>query len=336
MKKSNLIWLLLFVIGTVAVLNRNSRKNIYHQDNGLVFGTVYKVTYQHTENLKDEIVAELKRFDGSLSPFNDTSVITKVNRNEPVKMDAFFRTCVSRSLEISKATDGAFDITVAPLVNAWGFGFKKGAFPDSARVDSMMQFVGYQRIHLEGDSVVKDDPRVMLNCSAVAKGFAVDVIASLLEKNGVKNFLVDIGGEIVAKGLNPDKIGWRIGINKPVDDSLSVNQEIGQILEIRDKGLATSGNYRNFYYKDGVKYAHTIHPKTGFPIQQTVLSATVIADDCMTADAYATAFMVMSLEQAKEFVKTNHEVEVYLIYNAEDGKYGTFYTEGMKKYIRRK
>lgn len=334
MKKGNIIWLIIFVLGTIIVLSRNRMQNVYQQDSGLVFGTVYKITYQHKENLKDRIVEELERFDGSLSPFNDTSIITKVNRNEPVKIDTYFRTCVSRALEISEETDGMFDITVAPLVNAWGFGFKKGAFPDSAQVDSMMQFVGYQKIRLEGDSIIKDDPRVLLNCSAVAKGYAVDVIARFLESEGVENYLVDIGGEIVTKGMNPDGGIWRIGINKPIEDSLSINQEIGKVLELRDAGLATSGNYRNFYYKDGVKYAHTISPKTGYPVQQSILSATVVARDCMTADAYATSFMVMNLEQVKAFVQKNHEVDVYLIYAGPEGGYEEFYSEGMKKYLK--
>lgn len=330
--KKNIIWLFLLIFGSIWIINKNSHIP-YQQDNGFIFGTIYKITYQHPGNLKAEIEAELKQFDGSLSPFNDTSTISRINRNEPVKPDKKFYTCVKRSLEISEATHGAFDITIAPLVNAWGFGFKKGIFPDSIQVDSMMQFTGYRKIHLTENSLKKDDPRILLNCSAVAKGYAVDIVADFLRKKGVKNFMVDIGGEIVTQGVNPNQSFWRIGINKPIDDSLSVNQEIEQILELKDAGLATSGNYRNFYYRDGVKYAHTIDPRTGYPVQQTILSATVIAQDCMTADAYATAFMVMGLEEARRFLEKHKEINAYFIYTGPDGKYQSFYTEGMKQYL---
>ena len=186
---------------------------------------------------------------------------------------------------------------------------------------------------MENGKVIKQDPRVMLSCSAVAKGYSVDVIARLLDRKGVKNYMVDIGGEVVVKGQNPSNGLWRIGINKPVDDSLAVNQDLQTILEISDLGLATSGNYRNYYYKDGKKYAHTIDPRTGYPVQHSILSSTVIAKDCMTADALATAFMVMGLEKAEAFCKANPEIDAYFIYSGENGEFNTFYTEGMKKYI---
>lgn len=169
--------------------------------------------------------------------------------------------------------------------------------------------------------------------SAVAKGYSVDVVAQLLDRKGIKSYMVDIGGEVVVKGKNPSKGLWRIGINKPVDDSLAVNQDLQTILEISDLGLATSGNYRNYYYKDGKKYAHTIDPRTGYPVQHSILSSTVIAKDCMTADALATAFMVMGLEEAEAFCKANPEIDAYFIYSGENGEFNTFYTEGMKKYI---
>ena len=236
-------------------------------------------------------------------------------------------------MEISCETNGAFDITVAPLANAWGFGFKKGTFPDSIMIDSLLQITGYEKVKMDNGKVIKQDSRTMLSCSAVAKGYSVDVIAQLLDRKGIKNYMVDIGGEVVVKGKNPSKGLWRIGINKPVDDSLAVNQDLQTILEISDLGLATSGNYRNYYYKDGKKYAHTIDPRTGYPVQHSILSSTVIAKDCMTADALATAFMVMGLEEAEAFCKANPEIDAYFIYSGENGEFNTFYTEGMKKYI---
>lgn len=329
--KRSLIWLGLLLLATIWILARRNEVP-YNSINGLVFGTVYNITYQYDGNLKAEIEAELKRFDGSLSPFNDTAIITRVNRNEDLVTDSFFQNCFNRSLEISEETGGAFDITVAPLANAWGFGFKQGTFPDSIMIDSLLQITGYRKVKLADGKVVKEDPRIMLSCSAVAKGYSVDVVAHLLNRKGIKNYMIDIGGEIVAKGRNPKNNLWRIGINKPVDDSLSVNQEIQIILELTDVGLATSGNYRNFYYKDGKKYAHTIDPRTGYPVQHNILSATVVAEDCMTADALATAFMVMGLKEAEAFANANPAIDACFIYSGENGEFKMFFTEGMKKY----
>lgn len=331
--KKSFLWLAFLILATIWILARHKQQPAYNSITGFVFGTVYNITYEHNGDLKDEIEAELKRFDQSLSPFNDSSVISRINRNEELVTDSFFRKCFNRSMEISRETNGAFDITIAPLANAWGFGFKKGAFPDSLMIDSLREITGYEKVKLEDDKVIKQDPRIMLSCSAVAKGYSVDVVAQLLDRKGIKNYMVDIGGEVVVKGKNPNDRLWRIGINKPIDDSLSVRQDIQTVLELTDLGMATSGNYRNFYYKDGKKYAHTIDPRTGYPVQHSILSSTVIAEDCMTADALATSFMVMGLEEAEKFCKANPKIDAYFIYSGENGEFKTYYTEGMKKYI---
>ena len=331
--KKNFLWLALLILATIWILARHNQRPAYHSITGLVFGTIYNITYQYDGDLKPEIEAELKRFDQSLSPFNDSSVISRINRNEELVADSFFMKCFNRSMEISRETKGAFDITIAPLANAWGFGFKKGAFPDSLMIDSLRQITGYEKVHLQDGKVVKQDPRIMLSCSAVAKGYSVDVVARLLERKGIKNFMVDIGGEVVVTGKNPNDRLWRIGINKPIDDSLSVKQDLQTVLETTDIGMATSGNYRNYYYKDGKKYAHTIDPRTGFPVQHSILSSTVIAEDCMTADAFATAFMVMGLKEAEAFCKANPNIDAYFIYSGDNGEIKTYYTQGMKKYI---
>lgn len=331
--KKNFLWLALLILATIWILARHNQRPAYHSITGLVFGTIYNITYQYDGDLKPEIEAELKRFDQSLSPFNDSSVISRINRNEELTADSFFVKCFNRSMEISHETKGAFDITIAPLANAWGFGFKKGAFPDSLMIDSLRQITGYEKVHLEDGKVMKQDPRIMLSCSAVAKGYSVDVVAQLLERKGIKNYMVDIGGEVVVKGKNPNDALWRIGINKPIDDSLSVKQDLQTVLEITNLGMATSGNYRNYYYKDGKKYAHTIDPRTGYPVQHSILSATVIAEDCMTADALATSFMVMGLEEAEAFCKANPKIDAYFIYSGDNGEFKTYYTQGMKKYI---
>lgn len=252
-----------------------------------------------------------------------------------MQTDSLFRAVFRRSLEISAETDGAFDITVAPLINAWGFGFKKGIFPDSAQVDSLRQLIGYTRVSLDADGCVqKQDPRLMLNCSAVAKGYAVDVVTRLLQAKGIDNLMVDIGGEVVVKGHNPQQRPWRIGINKPVDDSLATNQELQAIVELTEGAIATSGNYRNYYHRNGKKYAHTIDPRTGYPVQHAILSSTVLAPDCMSADAYATAFMVMGLEEAEAFVEAHPELAAYFIYSQPDGSYGSFTSQRMKQLMQ--
>ena len=334
MNKKKLAWQLPFlailIIGTIIILKKQAP---FRTDEGFVFGTVYKITYQSEDNLKEEIETELKKVDNSLSPFNPNSVITRVNHNEKTEVDSFFVHVFHLSKKISDETHGAFDITVAPLVNAWGFGFKKSTGVDSLIVDSLRQMIGYQKIDLQNNRIIKKDPRIMLDCSAIAKGFGVDAVARLLERKGIKNYMVDIGGEVVVRGENPKKSLWRIGINKPVDDSLAVNQELQTILQVTDMGIATSGNYRNYYYKDGKKYAHTIDPRTGYPVQHNILSATVIARDCMSADAYATAFMVMGLEEAERFANPHPDLDACFIYTDDKGEFQMFYTKGMSKYI---
>lgn len=327
--RRNFAWLAIFTLATIAILARHNAPAPYQKASGLIFGTMYSVTYQSKTDLKSSIDSMLKVFDGSLSPFNDTATISRINRNERVIADELFATVFRKSMEVSEATDGAFDITVAPLVNAWGFGFKQGSFPDSIMVDSLLQLTGYEKVSMnEQGEVLKQDERMMLNCSAIAKGYAVDVIANLLKSKGVKNMMVDIGGEVVVHGKNPKEKKWRIGINKPVDDSLATNQELERIVEITDAAIATSGNYRNFYYNNGKKYAHTIDPSTGYPVQHSLLSATVVANDCMTADAYATAFMVMGVEKALEMAESNPTIEAFFIFSNEEGNLQTCQTSG--------
>lgn len=337
MNKKKLAWqlpfLIILIVGTVMILKKQAP---FRTDEGLVFGTVYKITYQSEDNLKNEIEAELKKVDNSLSPFNPNSVITRVNHNEEVEPDSFFVHVFHLARQVSEETNGAFDITVAPLVNAWGFGFKQSTGVDSLTIDSLQQIIGYQKVALQGNQVIKKNPHIMLDCSAIAKGFGVDAVARLLESKAIKNYMVDIGGEVAVKGKNPRMNTWQIGINKPIDDSLSVNQELQTILSISDVGMATSGNYRNFYYKGGKKYAHTIDPRTGYPVQHSILSSTVIAKDCASADAYATAFMVMGLDSAKAFCEAHPELDAYFICAGEGDNFETYFTEGMKRYIVKK
>ena len=334
MNKKKLLWqlpfLVILIIGTVLILQKQPP---FRTNEGMVFGTVYRITYQHQDDLHNDIKTALQEVDNSLSPYNPSSIITRINRNEDTTLNEHFTHVFNLAQEVSAQTEGAFDISVAPLVNAWGFGFKHSIEIDQATIDSLRQFVGYQKMQLENGKIVKRDPRLMLDCSSIAKGYGVDRVAKTLEKKGVKNYMVDIGGEVVLKGKNSRMKTWRIGINKPVEDSLSINQELQTILEISDIGMATSGNYRKFYYKDGKKYAHTIDPRLGYPVQHNILSATVLAKDCTTADAYATAFMVMGLEKAKAFCEEHPELEAYFICSGEGENFEIYYTPGMKKHI---
>lgn len=324
--------LILLIIGALAVV-RCQHTAPYQKDTGFVFGTVYNITYQHDKNLKDSIEAELRKVDFSLSPFNKQSIIAKINRNESVEADKMFADVFNLARQISIETGGAFDITVAPLVNAWGFGFKNDTQPTKHSIDSLKRLTGYGKVSLDGTRVVKADPRMMLDCSAIAKGYACDVVAGYLRKLGVENFMVEIGGEIVTQGINDKRLPWKIGVTKPVDDSLNTSQELQTVLNVTNKAMATSGNYRNFYYKDGKKYAHTIDPATGYPVQHNILSATVLADDCATADAYATAFMVMGLDKAKAVLARHPELMAYFIYADEHGANAVWFSPTMRDKI---
>lgn len=336
MKNKRLIWqipfLLLLIFGSIYVI-RQQQNTPYQRDEGFIFGTIYHITYQSDVNYQKEIEAELQKVDNSLSPFNKTSIISRINRNEDVKVDNLFAEVFQLAEKISKETDGAFDITVAPMVNAWGFGFKTGNPPTKQTVDSLRAIVGFQKVTLEEEHVKKQNPHIMLDCSAIAKGYGSDIVARFLKKKGIQNFMVEIGGEIVVNGNSEKQVPWRVGINKPTDDSLNTSQELQDVINVTDIAMATSGNYRNFYYKNGKKYAHTIDPKTGYPVQHNILSATVLAKNCATADAYATSFMVMGLDGARKVLEKHPELDAYLIYSDEKGNNRIWYSPELKKKI---
>ncbi|MBF1386562.1 FAD:protein FMN transferase [Prevotella aurantiaca] len=332
-----LLWqlpfLTLLIIGSIFIITQQ-RSTPYQYNEGQVFGTFYHITYQNDQDLQKEIEAELKKIDNSLSTFNKQSVISKVNNNEVTKLDELFIEIFDKAKAISKETDGAFDITVAPLVNLWGFGFKQGTTPSKQQIDSLKQLVGYEKVSLiMGKRIKKTDQRIMLDCSAIAKGYGSDVIARLFKKYDIKNFMIEIGGEIVVSGNSESRVPWKIGVNKPIEDSTNTNTELQTVLNITNKAMATSGNYRNFYYKGGKKFAHTIDPKTGYPVQHSLLSATVLAADCATADAYATAFMVMGMERSKKVLEKHKELMAYFIYSDHQGKLKVWYSPELEKKI---
>lgn len=290
----------------------------YYTNQGKIFGTYYTFRYQAEKDLEKDILARLQDFDASLSTFNDTSIISRINHNENPTLNDDFLTMYATAREVADLTGGAFDITVAPLVNAWGFGLGKRQQVSDTLIDSLKQFVGYQTISVFDNRLWKTDSRTMLDASAIAKGEGCDVVATLLKNEGCNNYLIDIGGEVVSSGINEQGETWRIGITKPIDDPLGQQQDLQEIVSAPQLCMATSGNYRQFYYEDGVRRSHTIDPRTGYPVKHSLLSATVIAPSCMEADALATACMVLGTDSALLLINSLPNIECYLIYDKED------------------
>lgn len=338
-------WILLVVLigGTIyAVRERNITNNSQitwnqgelQKAEGAVFGTFYHITYRSSKPLDEGIKASLDKVNQSLSMFEKESTISLINNNTSMATDSMFVRVFNLAKQISSQTDGAFDITVAPLVNLWGFGFKNMDNVTDEAIDSLLRYVGIDGVKLVNNKIVKTHPETMLDCSAIAKGYGVDVVSEYLEAQGVKNYMVEIGGEVRVRGTNPRNENWSIGITRPEDDSLSVKGDIEEVLRVQDIAMATSGNYRNFYIKGGKKYAHTIDPRTGRPVQHNILSSTVLAKDCATADAYATSFMVLGLEEAQKVLEKHPELMAFFVYNDEAGNAKQWYSPRLKELIK--
>ena len=318
------IFLLFLVIASVLIIRQN-KSTPYQVASGKIFGTFYQVIYQNDNKLDKELEDELRKINNEFSIFLDGSTVSAINQNiSQGELTDMFLEVLKIAQETNKETDGAFDITVAPLVNAWGFGFQQRENISQQRIDSLLEIIGQDKIKLENRKIIKENPRTMLDFGAIAKGYACDVIGRMLKKNDIQNFMIEIGGEIVVHGKNAENQTWRIGVNRPDDDRSGTRRDLQTILQVTDKAIATSGNYRNFYYEDGKKYAHSINPKTGYPVEHSLLSATVIANNCATADAYATSFMVMGIEKAKKVLEKHGELSAFFIYADEEGNYKTW------------
>ncbi|GHU80143.1 FAD:protein FMN transferase [Bacteroidia bacterium] len=292
----------------ILFLSSCKKEQIYYENTGEIFKTSFHIKYKYHRDLDDEIKDCLNRFDRSLNPFNKKSIIYKVNNNEPVEVDDWFIAVFNKAMEVSEISGGTYDITCAPFVNLWGFGYSRMDSVNQEIIDSLKQFVGYKKVHLEGRKVVKDDPRLQLNASSIAKGYSCDVIAELLESHGITNYMVEIGGEIHAKGKNAKGACWQVEIDQS-----------REVVELCDQSIATSGNYRNYHIKDGKKYGHTINPLTGYPAKSNILSVSVICSDCMTADAFATAFMTMNLDKAISIANHIPSMNCIFIYADSEG-----------------
>lgn len=333
-KYISIAFLAVLVVGTFFIL----RHSEFRTCEGRIFGTTYHIKYTATHALDDDIAETLQEVDNALSMFNDSSALSRFNRGESFPDNPLFNEVVSTAFKVSEETEGAFDITVAPLVNVWGFGFKNKESIRPEQIDSIRQFVGYKLLSFDpksNPSVLRKNNNTSIDCGAIAKGYGVQRVAKLLSEKGCANYMVEIGGEIVVKGYNPKGDRWALGINKPVEDSRNVNNELQQTIHLTDCAIATSGNYRNFYYKGGKKYAHTINPATGYPVEHSLLSATVVHRSCAMADAYATSFMVMGLDGAKQFLQSRKDLEAYLIFADADGKLQTWQTPGFAKFIEK-
>ena len=302
------------IIGIIVVFTIKPERKRWINNSGITWNTEYNIKYCHHTNLSDSIISVLREVELSVSLFNKKSRITAINENRSDTLDGYLSRLYDKSVEINRESGGAFDPTVSPLVNLWGFGYEKTGKANRQAVDSILMFVGIDKTRKEGIRIVKSDGRTTFNFSAIAKGMGCDEVGKMLERNGVTDYIVEIGGEITAKGHNPKGQKWRISIDKPINANDTVIHHSAGIVEITNCGIATSGNYRNYHTDSaGNKVAHTINPRTGMPEQSDVLSATVIAPDCMTADAYATTFMVLGLEKSKKLLDKHPEISAMLI-----------------------
>ncbi len=285
----------------------------YFSAEGVVWTTEYHITYEAAHDLGDSIQLIFNNIDMSVSPYNRASLITSLNENTSRRVDPYIKRLLQASLDVWLESGGAFDPTVMPLVNAWGFGYKSGKMPTRHQLDSILTFVGLDKLSLFGDTLVKNDPRLMLDFSSIAKGMACDEIGRMLTRNGVRNWLVEIGGEVVARGVNQRGTTWQVSVDMPESETDKVSHESAMTLALDSAAVATSGNYRKWREQGGKRVSHIIDPHTGDSRVGTLLSVTVVASDCMTADAWATACMVMGADEVKRVMGRRSDLGVMTI-----------------------
>ena len=326
--------LMLYAVTILIFTGCGSEKpSSYRKIAGFTQGTTFHITYEDKadKDRSGSVDSIFRAFDLTFSEYIPNSIVSRINQNDStVLLDDRFIEVLNKSVEISQQTNGALDLTVGPLVNAWGFGPAKKAVIDSSRIDSLLQYVGMQKIRLNGRKLIKDLPGIKIDVNSIAQGYCVDVIFRYFESLGINNFMVEIGGEVRTKGKNPKGDLWRIGIDKPSEGTSPGAENLQSIILLDNQAVTTSGNYRKFFEENGRKYSHIIDPHTGYPYKNSLLSVTVIARDALTADGYDTPLMVMGLEGARAFLKLHPELDAYLIYSDENGKYQVEYTKGIK------
>ena len=301
---------------------------------GLAQGSYYAVTYfdEQNRNFQREIDSIFHAVDVSVNLWVDSSVISKVNRNEAVTLDSIFIDNFRIAQKAACLSDGYFDPTISPIVAAWGFSYKSGDSITPQLIDNLRQLVDYQKIRIENGMVVKENPDMKLDFNAIAQGYTSDLIAAFLKSRGIKNFLVDTGGEIMARGSKPNGKPWIVGIEKPAENWDS-EQVVQTRIALRDKGLVTSGSTRKYVERNGRRYSHCIDPKTGYPVEHNVLSATVLAENSVWADALASICVVMGMEKSLPLIESMDGVEAYYIFVNEQNELETFATEGFRELI---
>ncbi|MDR0602796.1 MAG: FAD:protein FMN transferase [Bacteroidales bacterium] len=300
---------------------------------GFAQGTYYSVKYydRQNRNLQVAIDSLLDDFNKTASIYDETSIISRINRNEDnISLNDDFKQLYAFAMEVSRQTHGAFDITVGQLVNTWGFGNEKRQTITKEKIDSLLYCVGYDKIELKNDKLIKQYPCIKLDFNAIAQGYSVDKIGMFLDALHIDNYLIDIGGEVFAKGNKKGK-PWKVGIELPANHKEQHRQVITTV-SLHNMALVTSGNYRKYYEENGKRFAHTISPQSGYPVDHGLLSVTVLSRTAAMADAYATAFMVMGMEQSIDFLKTHKDTEAFFIYQKSDSIY-TCSTEGFKQLI---
>ena len=306
------IVLVALAVGIGLMFCARDRKRFFSHE-GVVWTTDYHITYEASHDLGDSIQLILGNMDMSVSPYNKASLLSSLNENTSWRVDAYIKRLVNVSHAIHGESGGAFDPTVMPLVNAWGFGYKSGKMPTRSQLDSILQFVGMDKVALRGDTLVKRDPRLMLDFSSIAKGLACDEIGRMLARNGARNWLVEIGGEVMASGANKRGTPWAVSVDMPLDEQTTATHESALVLTLDSGAVATSGNYRKWRNEGGSKLSHIIDPHTGDSRAGNLLSVTVIAQDCMTADAWATACMVMGDSAVRTMMQSRQDLGVMTI-----------------------
>lgn len=288
------------LLGSLIILFINSCASSYRTSEGLVWNTAYHITYNSGVDMTDSVMAVLKAVEMSVSPFNPASTVSKINNNSDMRVDPYFREVYEMSRVVWDESNGAFDPTLAPLINAYGFGYRDSIHVDEQVIDSIKEFVGLGRTGItESGELQKNDPRMEFNFSAIAKGYACDKVAEMFIANGITDFMIEIGGEITVNGDNPDGEKWRISVDAPIESADRVVHKSQTVIALENQGVATSGNYRNYRDKGGRRIGHTIDPYSGEPAVTDIASVTVVAETCMEADAYATACMAVGSDRAK-------------------------------------
>lgn len=342
MKKYTLV----LIISILYLSACNKKSSNYQTLDGFAQGGTYHIVYKISgdnldaknnisNSLPDSLTLYLEQINKSVSGYDSLSIVSRINRGEDIALDSIFIENFNASLKVYQESNGAFDISAAPFFDIWGFGFKNKEKINQNKIDSIKAFVGMRLLSLKdsivvtnGDAQMKDnlsgrkvetflkkaDKRMKVNFNAIAQGYTCDYIAKKFDKMGISDYLIEVGGEIICKGANAKGAKWRVAIDKPLDGNFIPGEQIQGVIELQNNGMVTSGNYRKFYIEDGVKYSHTIDPATGYPVKHNLLSATVIAPNATIADAYATYFMVVGLEKAKEILKSRPEMGAILVY----------------------